>query len=155
MRVCECYDHLQATDLLLAKGNLFGEIDSIISSCELRFGVNRPNEIKTFLAHGFNRNGWADRVRIQNNNNLTISFLKNNVGICVQFGNVARTYADILKLTYLGKKRIIDLGVIIVPDILESKSLGANYAQFDRLRREIDIFSEIIDVPLLVLSLTN
>jgi len=155
MKICDSYDHLQANNLLCAKDNIFHEIKFVISNCKMSFGRNRSTEIKTFFSQELNQKGWADRVKIQNNNNLTIGFLKDGVGICIQFGNVARTYADILKLTYLGKKRIIDVGIIIVPGAIESKLLGANYAQYDRLAREIEMFSEIIDLPILVLSLSN
>lgn len=86
---------------------------------------------------------------------MTISFLKDKIGLCIQLGNVSRTYADILKLNYLGHNGKISAGVIIVPGVLETKKLGANYARFDRLSREIELFSEIIETPILVLSLSD
>lgn len=86
---------------------------------------------------------------------LSISFLKSRVGVCFQIGNVARTYADILKLNQLNKKGIIDVGVIVVPHKLESKKMGANYAQFDRLANELSQFSDIISAPIIVIGLSN
>jgi len=86
---------------------------------------------------------------------LTITFLKKKVGICFQIGNVARTYADILKLSQLNKKGIIDVGVIIVPHKNESKLMGANYAQFERLVKELAQFKEIVPTPIIVIGLSN
>lgn len=60
--------------------------------------------------------------------------MKNRVGVCFQLDNVARMYADLLKLQVLGKNGKIDAGVIIVPYGHESKLLGANYPRYDCLQ---------------------
>lgn len=154
MKICDMHDHKGAYQVLIGKDGIWSEINNIFNN-PLVFGKVKPQRIKISLSKEFNRLGWADRVKIHNNNRLTISFLKDKVGICIQLGNVARTYADLLKLTYLGNKRIIDVGVIFVPDEIESKIMGANYARYDRLSREIEVFGEIIDIPLLIISLGN
>ena len=130
------------------------EIKEILAHSGLTLGKNRPSQIKSKISERFNDRGWADKVRV-GKTKLTISFLKSNVGVCFQIGNVARTYADILKLTALNKRGIIDVGVMIVPHKLESKLMGANYAQFDRLTNELGQFKEIISTPILVLALSN
>lgn len=155
MKINKQFDIVDAISLLDQKPRILPEIEKIFSDCDLAFGKNRPDQIKRALAIEFNRLGWADRVPIQKDQNLTISFLKNRVGICIQFGNVARTYSDVLKLTFLTKKNIIDLGIIIVPNATESKLLGANYSSFARLSREIEIFSEIIGTPLVIFGVSN
>jgi len=155
MKVCDVYSHHSALEKILEKQSVFAEIKRVLDDSSMGFSKNRPQEIKAKVADGFNRLGWADRVRVSNDSRLTINFLKDRVGICFQLGNIARTYADILKLAVLGKKNIIDVGVIIVPDQIESNKLGANYARYDRLASEMVEFSEIIDVPLLILALSD
>ena len=120
----------------------------------MSFGKDFPKEIKAKVSERFNQNGWADKVKV-GNSNLTVSFVKSKVGVCFQIGNVARTYADILKLASLNQKGIIDVGIIIVPHKLESKLMGANYAQFDRLAKELNQFIDIVPCPILVLGLSN
>ncbi|MHB8807631.1 MAG: BglII/BstYI family type II restriction endonuclease [Anaerolineaceae bacterium] len=155
MEICDIYNHHNALSIIDLYRITYKEIIEIIKKCDLSFGLNRPKEIKNYYSREFNSKGWADRVKIKNNNNLTINFAKNHLGVCFQFGNIARTYADMLKLTYLCKKSVIEIGILIVPDEIESKKLGANYAQFERLAREIEIFSDIINVPIQIISLRN
>lgn len=154
MKICDTYSHLYASDKLAAKEGIYSEIEQILTDNNLVFGQKRPKQIKSVIADKFNSKGWADKTRV-GTSRLTISFLKGKVGICFQLGNVARTYADILKLSQLGKKNVIDIGVIIVPHKIESKKLGANYAQYDRLSAEIRHFQDIINVPILVIGLSN
>ena len=154
MKICDTYSHLYAADKLKAKGNVLSEIESILTNGQLIFGKSRPSQIKASVSSQFNEKGWADKIRV-GQSRLTISFLKAKVGVCFQLGNVARTYADIMKLSQLGKKNVIDVGVIIVPHKIESKKLGANYAQYDRLSAEINHFEDIINTPILVIGLSN
>jgi len=155
MRTVDEYSHHNAIEYLAADISEFNQVKEAINSCSLKFGVHRPSQIKSEISKYLNNMGWADRVRILPSSNLTISFMKSKIGLCLQLGNVARTYADILKLDFLGNEDIIEVGIIIVPGTPESRMLGANYAHFDRLSREIEIFSGIIDTPLLILSISN
>ncbi|WP_343604332.1 BglII/BstYI family type II restriction endonuclease [Fluviicola sp.] len=154
MKICNTYSHLYALDKLKSKNTILKEIEEIVNEPQLLFGINRPEEIKSKINLRFNDLGWTDKAKV-GNSRLTISFLKNKVGVCFQLGNVARTYADILKLAQMGKKNVIDVGIIIVPHKIESKMLGANYAQYDRLATEIKHFEDIINVPILVIGLSN
>jgi len=154
MKICDTYSHLYAADKLKAKEGILQELENILTDRQIIFGQNRPQEIKSKVNIKFNNKGWADNIRV-GKSRLTISFLKSKVGVCFQLGNVARTYADILKLSQLGKKNIIDVGVIIVPHKIESKKLGANYAQYDRLANEVKHFEDIINTPILIIGLSN
>ncbi|WP_257667284.1 BglII/BstYI family type II restriction endonuclease [Parapedobacter tibetensis] len=154
MKVCDQYSHQKGLETIQAKGNLLHELINILTYKGLYFGKNFSKEIKSKVSERFNQNGWADNVKV-GNSNLTINFMKSKVGVCFQIGNVARTYADILKLSLLNKNGIIDVGIIIVPHKLESKMMGANYAQFDRLAKELYQFTDIVPVPILIFGLSN
>jgi hypothetical protein len=154
MKICDQYNHHNGLEEIQNKNGIIDEIRALITDGKLIFGKNPPKEIKTRINEKFNQKGWADKVKV-GNSNLTISFMKSKVGVCFQIGNVARTYADILKLSQLNKKNIIDAGVIIVPHKLESKLMGTNYAQYDRLAKELSQFSDIILTPILVIGLSN
>jgi hypothetical protein len=153
MKLFDQFDHLKALKLVQDK-NLYRELIEIVSLDNLSFGKKRPNEIKNIIGDRFDEKGWADKVKVVTSN-LTISFKKSGIGVCFQIGNVARTYADILKLMALHQKGAIEVGAIIVPGTKESKILGANYASYERLEREIILYKEIIAVPLLVIGLSN
>ena len=80
--------------------------------------------------------------------------MKRKVGLCVQLGNIARMYADLLKMQLMYEKQMIDIGIIVVPMKLESKSLGSNHVQFERLVAELKIFDKIINLPLVVIGIS-
>lgn len=153
MKIYDQYDHLNAFKIIQDK-DLYPELSDIVSLSNLLFGDKGPGEIKQIIGDRFDERGWADKVKIVNSK-LTISFKKSGIGVCFQIGNVARTYADILKLMALHQKGVIEAGVIIVPGAEESKILGANYANYDRLEREIILYKDIITVPILGIGLSN
>ncbi|MBK7649618.1 MAG: hypothetical protein IPJ20_01190 [Flammeovirgaceae bacterium] len=154
MKICDQYNHHNGFERIQREDGLYRELEEILTEPNLRFGSNSPREIKRKISDRFNQKGWADKVKV-GNSNLTISFLKFKIGICFQIGNVARTYADILKLCQLNKMGVIDAGIIVVPHKLESNKMGTNYAQFDRLASELFQFKDIVSTPILVLGLSN
>jgi hypothetical protein len=154
MKICDQYNHHNGLEEIQNKNGIIDEIRTVVTDAKLSFGKNPPKEIKYRISERFNQKGWADKVKV-GNSKLTISFMKSKVGVCFQIGNVARTYADIIKLSQLNKNNVIDAGVIIVPHKLESKLMGANYAMYDRLVKELSQFSDIISTPILVIGLSN
>jgi aspartyl-tRNA synthetase len=154
MRIVSKYDHLNALEIILQNNGVWRDIEEILTSPELQFSKGNSQTIKKSIEKKFSLKGWADRVSL-GNSKLTISFLRDKVGVCFQIGNVARTYADILKLVYLCSIGVIQVAVIIVPDNVESKKLGANYASFERLKNEIKLFQNILNVPIMVIGLSN
>ena len=101
MKICDRYEHQNAMAVLEQKIS-FKEFAAIIEVPQLTFGRDNPKYIKSVVSERFNEKGWADRVRIVASTNLTINYMKNKVGVCFQLGNVARMYADLLKLETLG-----------------------------------------------------
>jgi len=154
MKICDRFEHKEAMRILNTRVN-FDELAKIIEVPNIKFGHDNPKTIKSVVSDRFNQKGWADRVKVVSSANLTINFMKNRIGVCFQLGNVARMYADLLKLETLGRDNKIDVGVIILPDAIESLKLGANYARYDRLKKEMLVFSKIFSVPILILSLSN
>lgn len=154
MKISNIFSCLEAEKKFKTKKKCFLEIKKILDMKDIMFGLHGTKEIKQKISNRFNTRGWADKIKIRKTN-LTISFLKNRVGVCCQLGNVARTYADVLKLALMYKNKTIDIGVIIVPHKLESKMLGANYAQYERLTNEMEALNDIINVPILIIGLSN
>lgn len=154
MKVCNRFDHNGGLAILETKSDSFREILSALEHSSLDFKKNRPPAIRRELAVRLGALGWADRVHV-GRSNLTISFLKDRIGVCLQLGNVSRTYADILKLLYLKSKSKIDCAIVIVPDSHTSRELGANYAGYERLVREFQLFEDIIDCPTLLIALSS
>jgi hypothetical protein len=110
-----------------------------------------PRRVRQHWTTGFARAGWACDVPVAASN-LTVSYVRRGVGVCTQLGNVARTYADLLKLERLFRDSIIGIAVEVVPTDDLSRRLGSNHASYERLTREVRLFRDVITAPLLVLG---
>lgn len=84
---------------------------------------------------------------------MTITSSKSGVGLCLQTGNVARIYADIIKLQTLYFNNAINSAAIVVPSSEVARLFGKNIAQASRLERELEIFKKAYHVPTLVYAL--
>jgi len=154
MKICDIYSYNSADEHLNSLENIYTDIKKVLNNHKLKFAKGNTRVIKKTIREEFTRNGWVDNVKIAGTH-LSISFLKSRVGICFQLGNVSRTYADILKIQYLVNSNVIDLGILIVPHQLESKMLGQNYARYDRLVSELELFNKFITIPILLIGLSN
>lgn len=154
MIICDTFSHRKGVELLKQKKGIYSELKKILDGNSLDFRRDRPSEMRTYLGRKFFDLGWSKNVRV-GGSNLTISFLKSRVGVCLQLGNVSRLYADMLKLTFLEHKQKIDTAVIIVPDAVASKEFGVNYANYERLIREYDLFFDILRCPTAIFALSS
>jgi hypothetical protein len=84
---------------------------------------------------------------------MTITSMKNNVGLCLQTGNMARIYADLMKLQALYLDNAIKAAAIVLPSQPVASRLGSNIANAKRLERELEIFVKVYHVPTLVFAL--
>jgi restriction endonuclease BglII len=97
--------------------------------------------------------GWSSEVAVAQGSDITITSVKDQVGLCIQTGNMARMYADLIKLQTLYLNNSITSAVIVVPSAPVAKLLGSNVAQANRLERELDIFRKAYHVPTLIFAL--
>lgn len=153
MKICDQFNYKGALEVLKKQETVFQELKQVVDN-DLRFGEDKPAKIKKYVANKFNQLGWGDKIKV-GNSKLTINFKKPGVGVCFQLGNVARTYADILKLMELYSRNSIEVGVIYVAHSIEAKKMGTNYAHYERLVKELELFRDIITIPIFVIGLSN
>ena len=134
---------------------MISDIELATSSCPHEFQQGTTASIKEHFDIVLNSRGWVNNVRIDPSINSSVNFLKSDVAFVIQLGNVARFYADVLKLTHLEQKGVINLGILAVACNFEAKLLGANYANYERVVRELKVFSNVLSYPILVLGLSN
>jgi hypothetical protein len=94
--------------------------------------------------------GWSDQIRITADSKITITSSLNDIGLCLQTGNMSRFYADLLKLQALNSMNKIKGGIYLIPTKHESRNIGSNVAHFDRFVEELQVFSDILTIPLIV-----
>ena len=95
--------------------------------------------------------GWSQKVKVDASSSITITSLQGRTGLCLQTGNVARMYADLLKLQLLFHREKLNAGILVVGN--RPTSENDNKATYGRLVKELGIFREVVTVPLLVYGL--
>lgn len=129
------------------------EIEAAIKSVSVKPAPRAAPKIRdAFLAH-LKSSGWSSEVAVSMDSDMTITSMKNNVGLCLQTGNMARMYADLIKLQTLYLDNAIKSAAIVVPSQPMAALLGDNIAQATRLGRELDIFRKAYHVPTLIFAL--
>ncbi|MBP5097637.1 BglII/BstYI family type II restriction endonuclease [Pseudomonas protegens] len=129
------------------------EIEAAIAAITVKPEVGAAAKIRDAFLLSLKASGWSSEVSVSRDSDMTITSLKNGVGLCLQTGNVARIYADLIKLQAMYLDNSIRSAAIILPSHPLAKQLGSNIAQAKRLERELGIFKKAYHVPTLVFSL--
>lgn len=133
--------------------NLQKEIASAITAISVKPGPRKATKLRDAFLTSLKISGWSGEVAVAQGSDMTITSIKNEVGLCLQTGNMARMYADLIKLQTLYLNNAIKSAVIVVPSEPVAKLLGSNIAQAKRLVRELDIFKKAYHVPTLIFAL--
>ena len=129
------------------------EIEAAIKAITVKPGLGAATKLRdAFLTH-LKSSGWSSKVAVSMNSDMTITSMKGNVGLCMQTGNMARMYADLIKLQTMYLDNAIKSAAIVVPSQPMAALLGSNIAQATRLERELAIFKKAYHVPTLIFAL--
>ena len=144
------YDHRNG--IKVVPSQVVKDIQEVLSSISPELEKNTVKSLKNDIWNKMVINGWSGEYRIDSDSQITISSYLQGVGLCFQTGNAGRIYADLLKLQALYVKGKIIAGIIIVPGLEIAKILGSNLANYDRLVRELPLFSQVITMPIVVIG---
>lgn len=128
------------------------EIKQVIEKCEIKIKRNASIIRKELLAC-FMTKGWPTKIRLDTLSKISVTSMKLDIGLCLQTGNISRLYADLLKLQTLYSKKMIKVGVLILPINKAAKALGSNIANYERLMGELKIFESVITMPLVIIGI--
>ena len=145
----QSYNHNGAEEII--PGRILSEITGLIQNLGTDF--RRAPDLREAFLEGLATKGWPGEVHVDSAVKITITSVKDGCGLCLQFGNMARFYADLLKLQHLFGTGKIKAAVYILPEINMAKNLGSNLANFDRFTKELAVFKSTITVPLMVYGL--
>ncbi|WP_342308241.1 hypothetical protein [Burkholderia pyrrocinia] len=145
------YSHC-AGDKAVPKGHQ-RDIEAAINSISLKPAAGSAAKIRSAFLTTIKTLGWSGEMQVSKDSDMTITSSKKDVGLCLQTGNFARIYADIIKLQALYFDNAISSAVIVVPSHEAAKAIGKNIAQSKRLERELDIFKKAYHVPTLIYAL--
>lgn len=129
------------------------EIEEAIAACNVPILKGSARSIRESVVGYLGRHGWPGEFQVEPPSKITITSLKNNVGLCFQAGgNMSRFYADLMKLQKLYMDDRIKTGALILPTARAARDLGDNVANSDRLTSELAVFRKVIHVPIAVFS---
>lgn len=126
------------------------EINTALDKCTTTIKKGSSPKFRDELHNQLMINGWPPEVQIDPSSRISITSVKNMIGLCLQTGNMGRMYADLLKLQTVYQKKIVTAGVLVVPTKDTAKSLGDNITNYDRLCNELVIFEKAITIPLVL-----
>jgi hypothetical protein len=129
------------------------ELESAIGVVAVKPTKGAATKLRRAIIERLKISGWSDETAVAQGSKIKVTSIKSNVGLCVQTGNMARMYADLIKLQTLYLNNAIKSAIIVVPSEPVAKLLGSNIAQAKRLARELDIFKKAYHVPTLIFAL--
>jgi hypothetical protein len=129
------------------------EVVSAITAIATKPARGKATMIRDEFLASLKTSGWSSEIAVAQGSDITITSMKQTVGLCLQTGNMARMYADLIKLQTLYLNNAIKSAVIVVPSAPMAQLLGSNIAQSTRLTRELDIFKKAYHVPTIIFAL--
>lgn len=129
------------------------EIEAAIKACGIPITRGAATRIREQIVGHLGKNGWPGEFQVEPPSKITITSLKNGVGLCVQTGgNMSRMYADLVKLQKLYMDDRVKAGALVLPTSKAARDLGDNIANADRLEAELGIFRKVIHMPIAVFA---
>ena len=146
----QIYEH--RSGLKVVPNSIITDVEKKIWEINPALSKKSVTSIKESIRERLEKEGWSGEYRLDASSRITISSYLKGIGMCFQTGNVGRIYADLLKLQTLYTKGNITAGIILIPQIKTAKRLGSNMANYERLIRELPIFSQVITMPIVVIG---
>ncbi len=131
-------------------------IKNVLEGMHYALGKYDISHFKNDLSTLLKVEGWSDQVRVSKTSQISITSMREDIGLCAQTGNMARMYADMMKLQALYMDERIKAGIFIVPTKACAMEFGGNVANFERLVNELtNIFAKVITVPMAIVGFDN
>ena len=100
--------------------------------------------------------GWSGKVLLSTSSSISITSVKDDIGLCTQTGNMARMYADLIKLQAMYVDGKIKAAIFVAPTKDCAKDFGDNVVNNRRMINELtNVFSRVITVPMIIIGFDN
>ena len=136
--------------------DIINGVTQLINGLDYSLGKYEIKDFKDDLSAQLATLGWSGKVSLSSKSNISITAMLKNIGLCTQTGNMARMYADLMKLQALYMDEKIKAAVFVIPTKACANSFGGNVANYERFLNELtNIFSKVITVPMLIIGFDN
>jgi hypothetical protein len=129
------------------------EVSDAVQKCPYVPAPRKTSSVRAHILDTLSRHGWSGELDVDQKSAITITSVKNRIGLCFQTGNVSRIYADLLKLQTLYLRNTIKAAIILLPTEEAARQFGSNLASQERLMRELVIFKGVITIPMAVVGI--
>ncbi len=99
------------------------EVEQAIESITVKPANGKATEIRDMFLRSIAGEGWSGETPVSRESNITVTSIKDDVGLCLQTGNMARVYADLLKLQTMYMNSAIRSAVVVVPSYPVAKEV--------------------------------
>lgn len=151
MKFVEAYNHHNG-QMEWQKRDQFEWLTDVFEAPSVDIVRGATTAIRAHVRKQFDDQGWSAEVGIDPNYDLTVYSMKGDLAFQIQTGNISRAFYDLLKLQYLFAAKKINAAALAVPSHEAATTLGSNLASYERLYKELQLFSRVISVPLLLIS---
>lgn len=93
--------------------DLYEPIITMLNKLDFEVQKGSAAKLRQRISEELFQLGWSDKTKIDSENDITITSMKGNIGLCMQTGNVSRFYADILKLQFMYIKDKVTAAIYI------------------------------------------
>ena len=128
------------------------KVEQSLADCNGLIRRNGARTLRVQILERLHAAGWSNPVRLKVQVGLTITAMHGRTGLCLQTGNMARFYADLIKLQAQFVEGKISGAIYILPTHSAATKLGSNIANFERFTAELGIFGGVITVPILAIG---
>ena len=129
------------------------DVIAAVAAINVRLERGAARSIRNQFVAELRSRGWSSEVTVARESDMSITSMRAGIGLCFQTGNMARMYADLIKLQTLYLDNAVEAAVLVLPSQPVALAIGDNIAQAARLERELEIFRKAFYVPTLVVSL--
>ncbi|PLR75301.1 restriction endonuclease [Bacillus sp. V3-13] len=128
-------------------------LETELQNIEFAFKERSSRKLRETIFNLLRLNGWSSEIKISVESDITISSIKNNIGLCLQTGNISRYYADLLKLQTMFLEEKIYSAIYIIPTKDAAQKMGDNIANLERVIQELEIFRYVITIPIVIIGI--
>jgi len=128
-------------------------VDNVLKEINFIFSEKCARRLRKIVGENLHAKGWSNSTKINQESNISITSMNKGVALCMQTGNMSRFYADLLKLQLLYTKGKAIGAIYIIPTKSAAQKMGSNVANYLRFVAEIEIFKEIISIPVVVIGI--
>lgn len=140
----DAVDAIPAADIKMVR--------SVLSNLQASIGTNGQSKVRVAIVKDLLAKGWSEPVRVSPDLNITVTGMKGRTALCVQFGNVGRFYADLLKLQLLYNMGSCDGAIYVALTKSAAGAAASNLTYLERMVKELKEFRGIINVPIKLLG---